>query len=92
MSCGILVLSHGLSSFKNVVGGHKGKIKYIFDGSNNLLCTPKLLREFLQQDHTYGSQYFVDILNLIKSTLDACKDMDPVANFQTMVLKWDTGA
>ena len=92
MSCGILVLSHVWSSFKNVVGVTKEKLNGFFDGSNNLLCNPKLLREFLQQDHTYGSQYFVDILNLLKSTLDACKDMDTVDNFQTMVLKWDTGA
>ena len=34
----------------------------------------------------------MDILNISNSTLNSFKNVDPVANFQTMILERDTGA
>ena len=45
-----------------------------------------------QQEHTYGEQQVVYCLNIFKSTLDECKDVDPVDTFQIMFLVWDTGS
>ena len=34
----------------------------------------------------------MDCLNIFNSTLYACKDVDPVATFQTIILVYDTSA
>ena len=32
------------------------------------------------------------VLIIFKSMLDECSSVDPVANFQTIIMAWDTGA
>ena len=64
----------------------KEKLNDFCDGSNDFICLPKLLREFAQQHHKSGAQQAVDSLNIFNSPLDACKDMNPFPNFQTMML------
>ena len=76
--------------FKVEEGVTKEKYNEFCDGSNYFLRPPKLLCEFLRQDQTSSAQQAVDHLNIFKQTLDACKDVNPVATFQTMMLAWDT--
>ena len=45
----------------------------------------------MQQDQKYAAKQAIYILNIFKSTLDACKDVGTVDNFQNMALEWDTG-
>ena len=52
----------------------------------------KILCCFEQQNQKSGAQHAMDYLNILKETLDAWKDVDPVDIFQTMMLSWDTGA
>ena len=88
------------SEFYNMVDYHfkveervtKEKLNAFCDVRNDFLCLPNILREFAQQDQTYGTQHDVDNLNIFKSMLDACKDVNTVATFQTMILEWNTGA
>ena len=76
--------------FKVEEGVTKEKVNEFCDDRNDLLHLPKLLREFAQQDQTYGEQQIVDSLNILNSLLDACKDMNTFDTFQTMMLVWDT--
>ena len=46
----------------------------------------------MQQYQTSGAQKAMGCLNIFNSTLDACKDVDPVSTFQTIVLSWYNGA
>ena len=79
-------------NFKVKEGDTKARLNYIFDGGNNFLRLPKLLHDFLQQDQISGVQKAVDHLNIFDSTLDACKDVNPVTTFHTMVLICYNGA
>ena len=79
-------------NFKVEEGFTREKINEFCDGRNDSKRLPKLLCEFVKLDQTSGSQQAVDRLNLFKSTLYACKDVNPVGNFQTMMLEWNTGA
>ena len=78
--------------FKVEEGVMKAKLNYFCGGRNYFLYIPKLLHEFGQQYHTYGTQQAVENLNIFKLTLDACKYVYPDANFHTIMLAWDTGA
>ena len=68
------------------------KINEFCDDNNHFPRLPKLLQEFLQQNKTSGSQQTVYSLDILKSTLDACNNVNLVATFQTMIMAWRNGA
>ena len=73
-------------------GSQRKKLNEFCEGRDDFLRLPNILQKFVQQDQTYGANQAMDCLILFKSMLDACKDVNPVSTFQTMMLAWDTGA
>ena len=60
----------------------KEKSNEFCDGRNYLLRLLNILRGFMKQDQKSGAQNYFDRLNIFKSTLYACKDVNPVAIFR----------
>ena len=67
----------------------KVKLYEFCDGRYYFVRLQKFLCEFVQKDQTSGGQHAVGRLNIFKSTLDTCKDVNPVATFQNMMLAWE---
>ena len=53
--------------------------------------SPKYLSKIVQQYHTYWEKQAMDCLNILKSYLDVCKDVDLVATIKIMMVIWDNG-
>ena len=77
--------------FKVEEGVANENLNEFCDGGNGFLRLLKLLYEFTQQEQMFGAQQAMNILNIFKSTLDACTDVYQVDNFKNMVLAWYTG-
>ena len=77
---------YGCSTFQDIGGGQNGKSTKFCDGRNYFPCLQKILCEFAQKAQTYEAQQAMDHLNIFKSKLDCCKDVDPVATFHNIML------